>query len=84
MVKNPHNWTTCIQEVPRPENRIWRCNYCKMEDTYDALHDKACTYKYPPCKSCGQTPECAPDCSGIAEALSDEGVYLVGFPEKPS
>ena len=82
---NPHNWLTRITPVlpwplqPHPSDVIrWRCQYCDAEGTWEELHTVACAYVYPPCRSCGQTPECAPDCRGIAEALADPRVHLVG------
>jgi Fe-S-cluster-containing dehydrogenase component len=75
---NPHNWLSAL-DPPGSANRRWRCQYCGMEDFFDNLRAVACTYVYPPCEHCGETPECAQDCPGIAAALSGSGVYLVGF-----
>jgi hypothetical protein len=75
---NPHNSLLAI-DPPGTQNRRWRCQYCGVEGFYENLRTVACTYVYPPCDHCGETPECAPDCKGIAAALSDGGVYLAGF-----
>jgi len=70
---NPHNH---IVRQGRPPKDLWECQYCGMVDVYDDLRATACSYVYPPCEHCGQTPECAPDCSGIAAALATPGVRL--------
>lgn len=75
---NPHQHITAIDPPGHPARR-WRCNYCGMVDLYDNLHEVHCTYEYPPCSSCGKTPECAPDCRGIMDALTGEGVCVIGF-----
>lgn len=89
---NPHNWLSRISELPAwplplpPADTIrWRCQYCGMEGTWEELHAVACSYVYPPCPSCGQTPECSPDCRGIAEALNGPGVHIIGTfdPNRP-
>ena len=66
-------WLSAIDPPGTPlARRRWKCNYCHMEGTYDALQAQPCAYVYPPCPYCGQTPECALDCEGIALALSGE------------
>ena len=67
--KNPHNAMVPL-DPPHTPNRRWRCRYCGMVGTMEELRAAECTYEYPPCNYCGQTPECAPDCKGIALALS--------------
>lgn len=66
---NPHNHLTALGPPGQPGRR-WECRYCKMVGTFDELEAVACTYVYPPCESCGETPLCAPDCKGVAEALA--------------
>lgn len=49
----------------------------------DEVEAVECSYNYPPCHYCGQTPECATDCPGIALALSGKltphvDVHIVG------
>ena len=85
LMLNPHNRLIRIGEPPPwplplpPAGTVrWRCAYCGLEGTWEELHTVACSYVYPPCPSCGQTPECAPDCRGIAEALSDSRVHIIG------
>jgi hypothetical protein len=61
----------------------WRCDYCGQQGSMSQLENTDCTHYYPPCSSCGQHPFCAPDCPGIAEALSDASVYVAGFGGTP-
>ena len=72
---NPHNWLSRVGEPPAD---CWRCEYCGQVDTYVAMRGRECAYEYPPCESCGQTPECAADCKGMAQALADPRVYVAG------
>ncbi len=65
---NPHNWLTAL-DPPYTDDRRWRCNYCKLEGTFEEVQAVECTFVYPPCDSCGLTPTCAPDCKGAAAAL---------------
>ena len=73
---NPH---MSLRPVDPPgENRRWRCTYCGDVGLLDELRSRACTYVYPPCRYCGQTPECALDCPGIVAAFSAKGAKVVG------
>lgn len=72
---NPHNYLKRVGEPPRD---LWCCEYCKDEGTMEALRSRACTFVYPPCEHCGQTPECAKDCAGMAGVLSMPGIYVIG------
>lgn len=82
---NPHGWLKAI-DPPLPmtatreeaKRRRWQCQYCPASGTWEELHQIACTYVYPPCDVCGQTPECAEDCAGIMAALGAPGVHVVG------
>lgn len=76
---NPHNWLTALDPPRSHPPRRWRCNYCGKTGLMEDLEKVECTYKYPPCESCGQMPICAPDCKGIAEALSSPSVYVAGL-----
>lgn len=70
-----------------PPERRWRCRYCGIEGLMDNVRAVECSYVYPPCPYCGQSPECAIDCEGIAKALAGEDVYIAGLPPptgKPS
>lgn len=66
---NPHNWITKIKPHPETDKIIWKCQYCGIEDTYDALLSTECSYVYPPCPWCNRTPLCDQDCPGISMAL---------------
>lgn len=68
---NPHKWIEVLSE-PGTENPKWQCVYCRAFDTYDKLHAIECSYVYPPCRFCGETPTCAPFCSGITDLLECE------------
>ncbi len=72
---NPHNW---LSRLGKPPLDRWECRYCHAIGTYDELRAVACAYEYPPCPHCGQTPECALDCPGIAAALSSPDVHVAG------
>lgn len=74
----PHMLMSRIAEG-KPE---FRCDYCGQQGTIAHLESFDCTHYYPPCESCGENPYCAPDCPGIAEVLSQEGVYVAGFGKK--
>ena len=77
---NPHNRIVAL-DPPGTENRTWRCHYCGEIGSHDDLagpeQKNPCSYVYPSCFSCGQTPTCAPDCVGIAKALKSNGVRVV-------
>jgi len=79
--KNPHNWMSAL-DPPREDykSRRWQCQYCKAIGTLEELRAAECSHVYPPCKTCGQTPECAPDCKGVLAALSQPGVRVIGGP----
>lgn len=81
--KNPHNYLSRQGEPPLDK---WKCEYCGIEGTFDEVEAIECSYKYPPCEYCGQTPICASDCKGVALALSEEltdtKTYLAGFGEE--
>lgn len=81
--KNPHNMLTAIDPPRSHPPRRWRCYYCGVEGLMNEVREIACTYVYPPCEHCGQTPECAPDCAGIAAALSTPGVVVIGGDNGP-
>ncbi len=84
-MKNPHNYLSkvCHPGVGvscadfEPHDPVWECQYCGEVGTTDALRTDACSYVYPPCKHCGQTPECALDCKGVWAALSRPGVVVI-------
>jgi hypothetical protein len=98
--KNPHMSTTALGPSPVPGARYpftpeesakiaarkWMCTYCKLTGTLEEIRAVACSYVYPPCEYCGQTPECAINCAGIVAALGAPGVYVVGMkkPKLPS
>ncbi len=64
----------------------YKCRHCGIEGEYNKINKTSCTERPKPCKWCGQTPLCAPDCVGIRMILSDPKVYVTGsnpFEEKP-
>ena len=56
----------------------WRCVPCGATGTYAELGASDCTADYPPCTTCGCTPECAPDCAGVLDALASPEVHVAG------
>lgn len=74
---NPHGHMVPL-DPKGTANRRWRCKFCDARGTLPALQALACTFVYPACKHCGQTPECAADCPAIIEALSDPRVRVIG------
>ena len=87
MAKNPHMSITAISNredlSSTPSRRLWRCDYCGVEGLMDDVRAQACTYVYPPCTYCGQTPECAVDCRGVLDALGRSNVHVIGeLPKK--
>lgn len=82
MKLNPHMRLTAIDPPRESPPRRWRCHYCKATGLMDEVRKIACTYVYPPCEFCGQTPECSLDCPGMAAALGAPGVHVVGM-KKP-
>jgi hypothetical protein len=83
---NPHNHIVAI-DPPDPgpgtgKTRRWKCKMCGEVGLCDDLmgpdQRNPCAYVYPPCKYCGQTPTCAPDCYGILAALSSPNVRVIG------
>lgn len=79
---NPHNYLKAIDPPRSHPPRRWRCHYCGFTGLYEEALAVACTYVYPPCEFCGQTPECSADCPGIAAILGAPGIHVVGM-EKP-
>jgi len=72
---NPHG--LLIRTNPIDQRGQYRCEYCDARGTIEELCVFDCTHIYPPCDHCGQTPVCAPDCAGIAAALSAPGVHVI-------
>lgn len=75
-LKNPHMRMTALDPPRAYPPRRWLCLYCGMAGLFDQLRGTACTHLYPPCAACGQTPECAPDCRAVLEALA--GARVIG------
>lgn len=71
-------WLNAVSP-PGAANRSWRCRYCGAAGTWEELAEKPCTHVYPPCKTCGQTPECAADCPAVLEALGRPDVHVAGM-----
>ena len=78
---NPHNW---LSRIGAPPTDHWECQYCHARGSYDELEALPCTYQYPPCQACGQTPLCAPDCRGIVQALESPDIDVISDYEDPS
>ena len=83
----PHNMLTHSKDENGKFIDHWICEYCKQDGTYDEVHSKECTHVYPPCDSCGQTPECAIDCSGVLGALQgaidNPNINVTGLDPEP-
>lgn len=76
--RNPHMSMQAIDPPRSYPPQEWQCNYCGQRGLYEALRDRECTYVYPPCPTCGQTPECAPDCAAVLDALyNTPGVRVI-------
>lgn len=73
---NPHAHLVPLDKKGTAARR-WRCQFCGDSGALAALQARACSYVYPPCEHCGQTPECALDCPGIVAALSDPRVRVI-------
>jgi hypothetical protein len=74
---NPHNRLVALDTKLNAATK-WRCTYCGFEGTYDECLESPCMHVYPPCDYCGQTPECAEDCSRIQAIVNDENIRFVG------
>lgn len=77
---NPHNHL--IRQGKSPKD-LWQCYYCKQSGTYDEMETKECSYAYPPCKYCGQTPLCAPDCKGMIALLGQPEIRVISDELEP-
>lgn len=75
---NPHSMLRAIDPPRDSPPRRWKCVYCGIVGLVEDLQKIACTYVYPPCEACGQAPECASDCPGMATALGMPGVHVIG------
>ena len=73
----PHLSMAKIRNRPG-EYPLWRCRQCGVEGTMDELEIVSCTERRAKCIWCGEGPLCAPHCVGIALALSDPKVYVIG------
>lgn len=73
----PHLYIICVYHGENWHD-LWECIDCGTQGTLDELGTGGCSFIPDPCSSCGQTPLCAPDCSGIVAALSDPDVYVTG------
>jgi len=75
---NPHNHIIAL-DPPGVPNRRWECRYCteigSCDDLVGPAQKNACTHVYPACPHCGQTPECAADCT--AAALGSPNVRVI-------
>lgn len=60
-------------------DKLWECQYCLRSGSMEEIEAVDCSHAYVPCSECREHPYCAPDCVGIAAALTGDGVYLAGF-----
>ena len=60
------------------QGKKWKCMDCKQEGDLGSMSELNCEHKLPPCKTCGQTPECAPNCKAVLLAIHEEGNYVAG------
>ena len=75
---NPHN-VMIPTGPPGDLERLWKCGNCDAPaSSIEELDKTPCSYEYPVCPHCGQTPICAWDCNGIWELLSSPDVYVTG------
>jgi hypothetical protein len=61
-------------DPPGAPERMWQCDYCHAVGTFEELEALECSYVYPPCEHCGQTPTCAQDCPGVLGLLGQHTV----------
>lgn len=61
----------------RGRENFWVCQLCGDAGPLDPLRARGCRVIPPPCADCGLTPECAPDCAGIARAFATAGVRVI-------
>ncbi len=74
---NPH--MTLLRASPKGTSpSLHRCQECNIVGTLKEVNVVPCTFEYPPCKSCGNTPICAWDCKGIWEVFNNPDVYVTG------
>ena len=73
--------------LPNKLRKGWVCKYCGHfipfgkpdKDGMVSCDDGiGCTERPKPCKWCGESPLCAPDCVGMRMALSDDKLYVIG------
>jgi hypothetical protein len=70
-----------MRDEEKVDATVWSCLYCNARGSLDGLRSRPCGHVYEPCECCAGregTNECALDCSGVAEALSDPGIYHAG------
>lgn len=82
-MKNPHMSLVALDPPGHPAPRRYRCHDCRDEGLLADLRARECPHVYPPCEHCGQAPECALDCPGIAAIFARPDVRVVGdLPEE--
>ena len=65
---NPHLLMSRVS--PKGDGlNLFQCQGCKLVGTLEGLNNTVCTVPAKPCKSCGLTPICSPDCSSVKEAI---------------
>ena len=82
-IERPYPHLICSGVGDKGNYMIHRCDYCGLEGDYnDVLGKVSCTERPKPCSWCGESPLCAPDCTGIALLLADPKVYVIDEVDK--
>lgn len=77
-----HPWSKRITKIGTSP-AIFECGHCgKQDDPSGLMNSRDCTKVYEPCNHCGQTEECAKDCSGISGILGSDSVHVCSGDEK--
>lgn len=80
---HPH---MCLSKVSKKSPQLWGCPYCWAVGTFEEVGIFPCTEVVPPCKYCGETPECSPSCPGMADLLGSlarsDDVYIAGLKDE--
>ena len=59
-------------------NGIWKCLYCGKTGTFKEVYATGRTERPKTCIWCGESPLCAPDCTGMQLLLGRPDVYVIG------
>ena len=78
---NPHLSMQPVDPKIKGPNRRWRCvdAACGITGNYSEVIAQDCLAPLPaPCKWCGQTPLCTPDCEGMLAIFNRSDVHVAG------